>query len=211
MSYRVVSLNIGMPVTLHSEFGEVETAIRKQPVTSRVYLDTLNFNGDQQADQKHHGGVDKAVCLYPHQHYAYWESFYQRTFRIPAFGENLTVSGVSEHNTHIGDIYKLGEAELQVTQPRQPCYKITRNHDIEGFPTEVIKTGYTGFYLRVLKPGYVSPEDQMKRVHIDNAKVTISEVNDVKYDGNIHADELERVMAVEALAESLYDSLKRNL
>ncbi|MBM7553680.1 MOSC domain-containing protein [Thalassobacillus pellis] len=209
--YKVTAISVGKPTILETEKGKVDTAFRKKKVDEPVYLGRFNFSGDLQADQQHHGGVDKAVCLYPARHYAHWETIYGRIFLYPSFGENLTVEDLDEKQAAIGDIYTLGEAEVQVTQPRQPCYKISRNHGIDDFPAKVMETGFTGFYLRVLKEGRVHPDDLLTLKKKDPEAVTIEEVNDVKYHDKNNRSKIKRILSVPALADSLRASLQGKL
>ncbi|MFD2925056.1 MOSC domain-containing protein [Halobacillus naozhouensis] len=211
MSFKLLSLNVGRPEKYLTDNGELRSAYRKQPVTEPVYLSSLNFAGDEQADKKHHGGVDQAVCLYPAKHYPHFEKEYGMPFPYPSFGENITVEGIHEHETNIGDIFTLGEAQVQVTKPRKPCYIIARTHGIDDFPACLIKTGFTGFYLRVLKEGYVSQGDVMHLKHADPAGVTVADVNDVKFTDQNNKEKINRIIRVEALAEDLRQSLSRRL
>ncbi|MFQ3543974.1 MOSC domain-containing protein [Halobacillus rhizosphaerae] len=211
MKYKLVSLNVGKPETIQTDKGELESAFRKTPVTRPVFLNRLNFDGDEQADKKNHGGKDKAVCLYPAQHYPHWEKEYGMDFPYPAFGENITVDGIEESSTCIGDKFQLGEAILQVTEPRQPCYIIGRTHGISDFPARVTQSGYTGFYLRVIQEGVITAGDQMQCIEKDPHQVTVEEVNDIKYHDRENKYKIERVTKVGALAEGLRHSLLERL
>lgn len=211
MKYKLLSLNVGKPEVYQTSKGELESAYRKTPVKEPTFLTYLNFQGDEQADKKNHGGRDKAVCLYPAQHYRHWEEEYGQSFSFPAFGENLTVEGIDEHHVYIGDIFQLGNALLQITEPRKPCYIIGRTHGIDDFPARVTKEGYTGFYLRVLKEGNVAPGDEMCLVERHQAKVTVSEVNEVRYYDRKNERKLKRITDVEPLAEGLRQTLLKRL
>ena len=117
----IESLNIGLPgkETFHGK--EITSGICKQPVTKELFLTKMGFEGDGVADLKHHGGLDKAVCVYSIDHYPYWEEVLGIKMSYAAFGENLSVSNLHEDEVCIGDVFKLGEAIVQVSQPRQPC------------------------------------------------------------------------------------------
>ncbi|RWZ58150.1 MOSC domain-containing protein [Halobacillus fulvus] len=211
MKYKLLSLNVGRPEVYQTDKGELESAYRKRPVSETTHLSYLNFEGDEQADKKNHGGRDKAVCLYPAQHYRHWESHYQVPFSFPAFGENMTVEGIDERDVHIGDIFQLGEALLQISEPRKPCYIIARTHGIDDFPARVMEKGYTGFYLRVLKEGAVTPGDLMTLVEQHPCKVTVGEVNDVRYHDRDNQERLKRILEVDALADGLKESFNKRL
>ncbi|GGF24838.1 MOSC domain-containing protein [Halobacillus andaensis] len=211
MKYKLCSLNVGRPERYQTDKGELESAYRKRPVSEPTFLSKLNFQGDEQADKKHHGGVDQAVCLYPAQHYRFFEKEYGRSFPFPSFGENITVEGIDERTTNIGDVFAIGEAEVQVTKPRKPCYIIARTHGIDDFPKQVQRTGFTGFYLRVLKEGYVQAGDDVILKSKDPQGVTVADVNDVKYDNPHDQDKIKRILQVDAFPEEDRVSLERRL
>ncbi|MCP3029076.1 MOSC domain-containing protein [Halobacillus sp. A5] len=211
MKYKLLSLNVGKPEVYETDKGELESAYRKKPVEGAVFLSKLNFIGDEQADKENHGGENQAVCLYPAQHYRFFEKEYDRTFSYPSFGENITVEGIDERTTNIGDVFTLGEAELQVTKPRKPCYIIARTHGIDDFPKRVLQTGFTGFYFKVVKEGIVQAGDNLilKTPHPNG--VTVSDVNDVKYDHPHDQERIKRILEVEAFPEEDRKSLERRL
>src|SRR6516162_8869651 len=122
---KVVSLNVGLPRTVQWKGKAVSTGIFKTPVSGRIRLRSLNFDGDRQADLAVHGGPDKAVYAYPAEHYPYWRGELPDA-EVPwgAFGENLTTTGLTEEEVRIGDLFRVGSAELVATQPRTPCYKL---------------------------------------------------------------------------------------
>jgi MOSC domain-containing protein YiiM len=198
----IISLNIGEPKTVVFNGKEVETGFYKGAVQGQLYLSTLKFQGDGQSDLVHHGGVDKAVCVYPHEHYPYWEKQMKRTLSTAAFGENLTVTGMLESEVHIGDIFKIGEAVVQLSQPRQPCYKIAGRHDVKDLTLRVQTTGFTGYYFRVLEEGTVAPSSLIERLTIHPAKVTVAFANDIMYHDKKNADAVQKILAVDELADS---------
>lgn len=155
----VISLNVGQPVTVGYRGKPLETGIYKQPASGPVRLHAEGFDGDGQADLVNHGGPDKAVCVYPVEHYAYWEEQLDKKLEYSAFGENLTVSGLLETEVCIGDVYEIGSALLQVSQPRFPCFKLSQKHGPADMPAKVLATGYSGFYFRVLCEGAVTAGD----------------------------------------------------
>ena len=159
---KILSIQVGLPKTL----GETETAdstdkswmtgIFKTAVCGPVWLGKLNLYGDAQADLSVHGGPHKAVNVYPSEHYAYWK----QELHLPemlngAFGENFTTGGLLEDEVCIGDVFRAGEAIVQVSQPRQPCWKLERRWGINDLVMRVKQTGMTGWYFRVLQEGYV--------------------------------------------------------
>ena len=189
---KVVSLNVALPSAQRYGEHELFTGGAKRPVPHAV-LRFGGFDGDGQADRQHHGGPDKAVCVYPSDHYPYLERMLGRELAPGAMSENLTVSGIRETEVRVGDVFRAGEAFVQVCQPRVPCNKLARKNGERLLPKWMSGTGYTGFYMRVLAEGPVdagSPFELVER-HPDN--ITIADVNDVIYDRSQDIDLVERL------------------
>jgi MOSC domain-containing protein YiiM len=142
-------------------------------------LRSCGFEGDGQADLVNHGGPEKAVCVYPFDHYAHWERELGRRLEPGAFSENLTVSGAVETEVCIGDVFRVGEAVVQVSQPRTPCSKLAGKNGERLLTKWVGQTGYTGYYLRVLSEGLVSVDDAFERVENHPDRISVADVDDV--------------------------------
>lgn len=153
---RLAALHVGTPTTVRSREGEWESAIWKRRSASPRWLSLTNLDGDAQADLVNHGGPDKAVCVYPSGHYAYWREEGARELDYGAFGENMTVDDVGEADVCIGDVYELGDVVVQISQPRQPCWKLARRFGVPDLAAQVQRSGRTGWYLRVLREGLVA-------------------------------------------------------
>jgi len=156
----------------------VHTGGPKVPVQRSMLL-TLGFDGDGQADRINHGGIDKAVCVYPFDHYAHWEKALGRQLEPGAFSENLTISGAIEPEVCIGDVFGVGEAVVQVSQPRTPCGKLAGKNGQRLLTRWVGQTGFTGFYMRVLSEGLVGAGDAFELVEAHQDRISVSDVNDV--------------------------------
>ena len=199
---KLISLNIGRPQIVMRNDEPVSTAIFKQPIEGRVALRTLNLDGDRQADLSVHGGPTKAVYVYPAEHYEYWRNeLPEMDLPFGMFGENFTVTGVSESNLNIGDQFRVGSATVMVTEPRMPCYKL----GIRFGRTDIIKrflvSERTGFYLAVLEEGEVGVGDEIQLVTRNEPSVSVNDVTRLySRDGN-NVDLLERAIAVEALPD----------
>jgi MOSC domain-containing protein YiiM len=155
----------------------MRTAILKAPTNGAVPLRRLGFEGDGQADPRYHGGPDKAVYLYPSEHYAYWAEVLGRDDLSPgAFGENLTTEGLLEADARIGDVYAIGTARVLVTQPRTPCAKLGAKFGSMAFVRTFWAAGRPGFYLRVLQEGMVEAGDAIERLSTDPARPTVADV-----------------------------------
>jgi MOSC domain-containing protein YiiM len=189
---KVVSLNVALPSTQRYGREEVRTGGAKRPVPSAV-LRSEGFDGDGQADLLNHGGAEKAVCVYPFDHYAHWERVFGRLLEPGAFSENLTVSGAVETEVCIGDVFRVGDAVVQVSQPRTPCSKLAGKNGERLLTKWVGKTGYTGYYLRVLTEGLVSVHDAFEIVENHPDLISIADVNDVIYGRSDDAGLIERL------------------
>ncbi|HTT33749.1 MAG TPA: MOSC domain-containing protein [Methylomirabilota bacterium] len=174
---RLVSLNVGLPREVRWHGRMVTTAIFKEPVAGRIALRKLNFDGDRQADLTVHGGEFKAVYAYPVEHYAYWREKLPGT-ELPfgSFGENLTTEGLLENSVHLGDRLTVGHAELVVTQPRLPCYKLGVRFNSDEMVKRFLASGRTGFYFAVAREGQVVAGDAIERIHSDPRAVPVSEI-----------------------------------
>jgi MOSC domain-containing protein YiiM len=209
--YEVISINVGKPATFTLQDKEIATGIFKQPVDQPLFLSTTNFEGDGQADLVHHGGVDKAVCVYPADYYPYWTELLKRPLACGAFGENVTVKGLREETVCIGDVFQLGEAVVQVSQPRQPCYKLARRYDVTDLPLQFQHTGYTGFYFRVLREGYVPPRTTLTLLDRHSAGVTIAYANRIMHHDKEDRAGIERILQVAELSANWQKTFRKRL
>src|SRR5689334_24132758 len=174
---RVISVNVGRPRQITVGDQVVTTGIFKEAVAERVAVRRLNLDGDGQADLRVHGGAAKAVYAYPAEHYPYWRTQYP-DLALPwgMFGENLTVSGLLETDLHIGDRLQIGSAQLLVTQPRIPCYKLGIRFGRGDIEKRFLKSGLSGFYLAVLEEGEVSAGDSIIVLSRDPHQVKVTEI-----------------------------------
>ena len=199
--YKVKSLNAGRIEELTYGTKTFKSAIRKQSIQQPVFLSKTGLVGDEQA-YKDHGGEDKALCLYPYDHYSYWKDILSNFSHTALFGENLTVAGLREDNAHIGDVFSFGESIIQISEPRNPCHKLAAKYDVPDLVIRVRDTGYTGFLFRVLKEGFVSLNDDLELIEQHPEQVTVSLVNDVKFFDRFNREKLEKILSVDALSES---------
>ena len=174
---KIISVNVGLPREVVWKGITVRTAIFKVPVAGTVAIRELNLAGDQQADLTVHGGSEKAVYVYPIEHYEYWrKQLPDVSFSWGAFGENLTTEGLSEDTLCIGDLLRAGSAILQVTQPRMPCYKLQLRFNRDDMIKRFLVSGRSGFYLSVIEPGDVGPGSRVEILDRDRDSVTISDI-----------------------------------
>ncbi len=171
------SINVGLPREILWHRKTVTTSIFKAPVSGRIRVSRHNLAGDQQSDLTVHGGVDKAVYVYPSEHYAYWREQLP-DFPLPwgAFGENFTSEGLLEDAIRIGDRLRIGTAEFAVTQPRMPCFKLGVRFDRADMVKRFLQSGRSGFYLSVSKEGEVTAGDTVTFIARDEHAVSVADV-----------------------------------
>jgi MOSC domain-containing protein YiiM len=210
---RLLSINVGLPRQIVWAGRRVSTGIFKRPVAGPVALSTLNLEGDRQADLSVHGGPAKAVYVYPSEHYAHWRA------ELPgadlaewgAFGENFTTAGLLEEEVAIGERFRIGTAEVQVTQPRMPCYKLAIKFGDAAMVERFLESRRIGFYLSVLREGTVEAGDAFEPLGGDGHGVTVAEVFRLYALDRRDVAALERAAAVEALPESWRQHFRRQI
>lgn len=189
---KLVSVNRALvaPLFVGSEGQRqaVMSAIRKQPVDGSVEVRPLGLVGDEQADLSVHGGLDKAVYLYPHEHYAFWQTQLDRVRKQPvtlaagALGENLTTEGLLENMLWVGDRLRIGGVLLEVTEPRQPCFKFAAVMGYAAAPKHMLQAGCSGVYLRVVETGVLQAGDAIELMP-GRRDVSIASINDRRLKG----------------------------
>ena len=212
---KVMSVNTGLPreVTWHGR--SVITGIFKEPVYSRVALRKLNLDGDRQADLSVHGGEYKAVYCYPLVHYDYWKrELPARELPMGVFGENFTLDGWLEESVNLGDQFSVGSAEVVVTQPRLPCYKLGVRFEADDMVKRFFVSGRTGFYLAVIKEGEVGAGDEMRVISRDQNGVPVSEITRLYAEKRYNEADVawvRRALRVAALPESWKEYFRERL
>ena len=196
---RIVSVNVGLPRELPHEGRTVLTGIVKEPVSGPVAVGRTNLAGDGQADLRVHGGIDKAVYAYPHEHYAAWRAELERDDLHPGhFGENLTIEGLLEDDVWIGDALRVGSALVEVSQPRVPCFKLALRMGDPAFAKPFLRSGRTGYYVRVLEEGAVAAGDPVARERRGEGSLSVRAVAALLGNG-ASADALDRGAALAGL------------
>jgi MOSC domain-containing protein YiiM len=173
---KIVSLNVGLPRQVIWHGQPVTTGIFKSPTTERIRLRKLNLDGDRQADLTVHGGEHKAVYCYPVEHYAYWlKKLPGRDLPHGSFGENFTTQGLTEENVHLGDRFAINDAEVVVSQPRLPCYKLGVRFGSDEMVKKFLASRRTGFYVAVTREGNVAADDEIVPVVQNVSRISISD------------------------------------
>ncbi len=203
---KLISLNTGLPREVVWHGTSVTTGIFKEPVQGRIALRTLNLDGDRQADLSVHGGPYKAVYCYPLAHYDYWKKeLPNRDLPIGIFGENFTLDSPLEDAVYLGDRYSVGSAEVVVTQPRLPCFKLGIRFQADDMVKRFFLSRRTGFYLAVTREGEVAAGDEMNIVSRDPNAVPVSEIVRLyaeKRYSPADVASLQQVLRVSAVPES---------
>jgi MOSC domain-containing protein YiiM len=209
---KLISVNVGLPREVIWHGRAVRTSIWKNPVQGRVYVATLNLNGDQQSDLSVHGGVDKAVYLYPSEHYPFWQGELPGSDLSPgAFGENLTSEGLLEDRVRIGDRLRIGTAEFIVTQPRMPCFKLGIRFERPDLVKRFLQSKKTGFYLAVQREGEVAAGDPIEFIDRSESGITILDVTNLYASDSQSQELLRRASELPALPESWRDYFRKRL
>lgn len=200
---KVLSVNVGLPRAVSWQGKTVSTGIFKEPVAGPVVLRELNLEGDRQADLTVHGGPDKAVYVYPSEHYAYWRpQFPEMDLPWGMFGENLTTEGLAEEQVLIGQRFQIGSAELMVTEPRLPCYKLGLKFGRPDIIKRFLASRRTGFYFRVIREGTVKAGDTIEVIRRVQSEISVADITTLYAFEKGNLAKLHRALEVEALPES---------
>lgn len=208
LKMKIISTNIGRVREVDWHGRKITTGIFKEPVEEPLFLGKRGVNRDEVADLKVHGGSDKACYLYSADHYPYWkERFPDVSFKWGIFGENLTVSGLDEGQMNIGDTFQIGEAIVQVSQPRLPCYKLGMRFGSAKIVKQFLDSPYPGVYLRIIKEGFVTKGDEMKLLESNSSGMSVRQVYSL-FSSNRQDSEMK---AFACEQEFLAESIKKNL
>jgi MOSC domain-containing protein YiiM len=209
---KIISINVALPRLVVSNGRTVSTGIYKAPVAGRVMLRTLNLDGDRQADLTVHGGRSKAVYVYPSEHYSFWREELPGT-ELPwgMFGENFTVEGFDESTVNIGDRFRVGSAEVTVTEPRMPCYKLGIKFGRTDILKRFLASGRTGFYLSVQREGEVGAGDEIELIERDEHNVTVADITRLYARDRSAVDTMRRAIMLPALPDSWRDHFRKQL
>lgn len=206
----VISTNIADPVTIEWRGQQVQTGIYKFPVELPIDLELEDVKNDHVLDRRYHGGFDKACYLYSADHYPFWQSKYPaQEWQWGMFGENLTVKGLNESEIRIGDRFRIGDAEVQVSQPRQPCFKLGVRFDNQQIVDDFWQSPFPGVYVRVLKPGRVKKGDQLILLNRNRESLSVSEVFSIFRMNRENQEMIQKAIQEPFLAESCRKDLQK--
>ena len=209
---KLISLNVGLPRIVDSNGEPVTTGIFKEPQQGSVMLRTLNLDGDRQADLRVHGGISKAVYGYPVEHYEFWKrELPDMELPFGMFGENFTTEGLLEDSLNVGDRFRVGEAELMVTEPRLPCYKLGIKFGRTDIIRKFLQSRRTGFYFAVVKEGEVEAGDEIELLSRDGNNITIADITRMYAFEKDDLETLRRAVKLEALSESWREYFQKQI
>ena len=209
---KLLSVNVGMPREVDWHGKLVRTSIFKSPVLGPVRVATLNLEGDKQSDLTVHGGVHKAIYVYPSEHYLFWhEEIPDLELPWGMFGENFTTEGLLEGAVNIGDRFRVGSAEFVVTQPRMPCYKLGVRFGRPEIVKRFLQSGRSGFYFSVLEEGQVTAGDSVERITGDEHDVTVTDIVNLYKADETNQDLLRRASELHALPPFWRDYFRERL
>ncbi|MEE2781131.1 MAG: MOSC domain-containing protein [Planctomycetota bacterium] len=209
---QLISVNAGRPRYMQFQGKSFRTAIYKTPVSGTVPVRSLQIEGDGQADLQSHGGTDKAVYLYPLEHYDFWRTELGLSLeQMGSFGENFTSEGMLESEVCIGDTFEVGTAVVQVSQPRTPCYKLAARLERPDLPARFLKSLKSGFYLRVLTEGQVQAGDCFVLRDRDSEPVTVQDLVRIYHFQRDDEALIHRVLKNGAIAREWRCELQRRL
>ena len=206
---KLLSVNVSQPKEVAYNGKRIKTGIFKEPVSGRTMMRRLNLDGDGQGDPTVHGGIHKAVYIYTIEHYDHWKRELGRDdLTYGKFGENLTVEGMLEETVHIGDVFRIGEALVEVSQPRVPCFKLGIKMRDPQIVKPFLQSERVGFYVRVLEEGEVGAGDAIERTKIGEGQMTVKEIVHLRHFDNMNAAATEKAANLPALTPSWRDSFE---
>ena len=209
---KIISTNIAKPTTIEWQGQKVETGIYKYAVNNPIFLGFEDVVNDHVIDRRYHGGSDKACYLYSADHYPFWQNKYpNQDWKWGMFGENLTVSGLSESEIRIGDRFQIGGAVVQVTQPRQPCFKLGVRLGDQSVVSDFWTLPYPGVYVRVLLPGEVKTGDEIIRIESDPESLSVSQVFSIFHSNKENLELMQKAIAEPFIAESCRHNIEKLL
>ena len=209
---KIISVNVGLPRLVLRNGEPVSTGIFKEPVAGRVMMRTLNLDGDRQSDLSVHGGPEKAVYVYPSEHYDFWKrELPDMDLPWGVFGENFTTTGLFETEINIGDTFRVGTAEVKVTQPRMPCYKLGIRFGRADMIKRFLISERSGFYLSVLKEGDVGAGDEFEWIKKNAAGVRVVDVTRLYSSDKHNLVLLRQAIRTEALPASWREYFQKRI
>lgn len=196
----IIYLSKGLPKDMVYKNETYKSGIWKEQC-EELFVGFDQINGDQVANPEYHGGSERVVCVYPFEHYTHWENVFGKTLEPSAFGENITPIDMKEDQVCIGDVFQIGDAVLQVSQGRYPCSTINKRNNNNLLLKRIVKTGYTGYFFRVLEEGKITADSQIKKLVSHPEQITVSSIHHLYFhDPSPSMEVIEKILGIEELA-----------
>jgi len=209
---QIISANIAKPTTIEWHGQQLETGIYKYAIELPIYLGNEDVENDHVIDRRYHGGVDKACYLYSADHYPFWKAkFPDLDWQWGMFGENLSVQGLNESDIYIGNIYQIGEAVVQVSQPRQPCFKLGVRFGDQKVVDDFWTLPYPGIYVRILQAGHVQKGDEFILLEQNSDSLSVSQVFSIFRSISVDKELCLKAINNQFLAESCRKDIRKVL
>lgn len=209
MQIKILNIFQGKSIEYKKNTKEYKSAYKKEKTNQSIFVSFLGLEEDIQADDKLHGGVDRAVCVYTKETYDFLKKRYNLDLPECSFGENITLASYNDENIYLGDIFSCGEAIFEVSQPRLPCWKISDLTKIKNLTSLVVKEAKTGFFLRVLKEGIICKEDNLILTsRLDNT-VSISQISHCYYNAKDNQEIIKNILSLDVLAKDYKQALEK--
>ena len=209
---KILSINISEPKKIMFNGKELVTSIYKKPIEGSIEVTDVGLIGDRQADMKVHGGYDKALYAYSYKHYQTWSKEMKQEYNeFGLVGENLTIDDFNEKEIYIGDELKIGNCLFQISQPRIPCYKIGIKMNSRNFPKKFSQSGLLGSYLRVLKTGSISKNDEIEHIRKESDSLSVYEIAEILFKDIDNIDKMKKAIDLKYLTEEIKERFRERL
>lgn len=204
----IVWLSKGTPSTLTYKGKEFKSGIAKNQVTELKVM-SKGIIGDDVENHDFHGGSERVICVYAYEHYGFWEKLYQTVLPKAAFGENLTLTGMTEKDVYVGDIFQIGDAIVQVSQGRFPCSTINKYTNIHTLLNKIIERGHTGYFFRVLEEGVIYSNSSIKLLEKHSEEISISTIHHTYFHEKNNIKRIESILSLDVLSDEWMIRMKK--
>ena len=211
LNISIIDIYSGVENIFNKNNKEFKSAYKKTSINDKVFVNYMGLENDIQSDKKHHGGEHKAICVFTQKSYQHFEKKYNLNLDVCSFGENITLEDIEDKNICLADRFSIGEIIVEVSQPREPCFKISSIKGIKELTSLVLKENKTGFYLRVIKEGFISKNDTFKLISRKYEKINIEFINQVLRDYKNKQEDIIKILECEELAPAFRKSLEKKL
>jgi len=209
---KILSINISEPKKIMFNGKELVTSIYKKPIEGSIEVTDVGLIGDRQADMRVHGGYDKALYAYSYKHYQTWSKEMNQEYNeFGLVGENLTIDDFNEKEIYIGDELKIGDCLFQISQPRVPCYKIGIKMNSRDFPKKFSQSGLLGSYLRVLKTGSISKDDEVEYIRKESDSLSVYDIAQILFKDINNIDQMKKAIDLKYLTEEIKETFRERL